>query len=141
MTRLRELRQARGWTLLEVAKKTGLSWGTIRLLETGKANRPRADTGRTIARLFGMKPEALFPAIRPPAEAPPTPEPEDVIEHPRPDRLTCFCGRQVPVSKAIRIIGSERYADRGWCSDDCLEADVRTRPCVEGRCDCRHRPE
>jgi len=134
VTRLRELRQARGWSRLELARRAGVSEWTIWAIEQGHSA-GRADTARKISRAFGLKPKSIFPAAT---------EPEDVIERPSQDRATCFCGRVMFAVKMIHVVNAPSYAGRHWCSEACLEADIRTRPCAEGTCGCRdgrHLPE
>ena len=57
--RLRELRDARGWSQGELAERLEVSRQTINALETGKYD-PSLPLAFRIARLFGLPIEAIF---------------------------------------------------------------------------------
>ena len=57
--RLRELRDARGWSQGELAEQLQVSRQTINALETGKYD-PSLPLAFRIARLFGQSIESLF---------------------------------------------------------------------------------
>ena len=57
--RLRELREAKGWSQGELAERLEVSRQTINALETGKYD-PSLPLAFRIARLFGQPIESLF---------------------------------------------------------------------------------
>ncbi len=57
--RLRELRDARGWSQGELAERLEVSRQTVNALETGKYD-PSLPLAFRIARLFGEQIEAIF---------------------------------------------------------------------------------
>ena len=57
--RLRELRDARGWSQGELAERLEVSRQTVNALETGKYD-PSLPLAFRIARLFGLPIEAIF---------------------------------------------------------------------------------
>ncbi len=57
--RLRELREARGWSQGELGERLDVSRQTINALETGKYD-PSLPLAFRIARLFGQPIESLF---------------------------------------------------------------------------------
>jgi len=57
--RLRELRQANGWSQGELGERLGVSRQTINALESGKCD-PALSLAFRIARLFGESIERLF---------------------------------------------------------------------------------
>ena len=57
--RLRELRDARGWSQGELAERLEVSRQTVNALETGKYD-PSLPLAFRIARLFGQPIESLF---------------------------------------------------------------------------------
>ena len=57
--RLRELRDARGWSQGELAERLDVSRQTVNALETGKYD-PSLPLAFRIARLFGLPIEAIF---------------------------------------------------------------------------------
>ena len=57
--RLRELRDARGWSQGELAERLEVSRQTINALETGKYD-PSLPLAFRIARLFGLRIEDVF---------------------------------------------------------------------------------
>lgn len=59
--RLREARTSRGWSLANVADRTGLSRGYVHALEKGKAKRPGAEAVRRLEDVLGP---LLLPAER-----------------------------------------------------------------------------
>jgi transcriptional regulator with XRE-family HTH domain len=66
--RIRQARSARGWSLTEAARRTGLSRAYINALELGKGKRPGADAVRRLEDVFGP----LTPAPElPPHDLPP----------------------------------------------------------------------
>lgn len=52
--RIAELRHARGWTQQELADRSGISWGYIRLLEAGYRRNIQARTAIKLANAFGI---------------------------------------------------------------------------------------
>ena len=57
--RLRELRDARGWSQGELAERLDVSRQTVNALETGKYD-PSLPLAFRIARLFGLRIEDIF---------------------------------------------------------------------------------
>ena len=57
--RLRELREARGWSQGELAEQLEVSRQTINALETGKYD-PSLPLAFAIAKLFGLSIESIF---------------------------------------------------------------------------------
>ena len=57
--RLRELRDARGWSQGELAERLDVSRQTVNALETGKYD-PSLPLAFRIARLFGLRIEDVF---------------------------------------------------------------------------------
>ncbi|MGH8053782.1 MAG: helix-turn-helix transcriptional regulator [Stenotrophomonas sp.] len=57
--RLRELRDAQGWSQGELAERLDVSRQTVNALETGKYD-PSLPLAFRIARLFGMRIEDIF---------------------------------------------------------------------------------
>ncbi len=57
--RLRELRDARGWSQGELAERLEVSRQTVNALETGKYD-PSLPLAFRIARLFGLRIEDIF---------------------------------------------------------------------------------
>ena len=57
--RLRELRDARGWSQGELAERLDVSRQTVNALETGKYD-PSLPLAFRIARLFGKRIETIF---------------------------------------------------------------------------------
>jgi transcriptional regulator with XRE-family HTH domain len=57
--RLAELRQRRGWTVVELAVRANLSETTVRRLELGLAGAPRPATARALAAALGVPPAAI----------------------------------------------------------------------------------
>lgn len=64
-TGLRALREARAFTMAEVAEATGIVMGTVYLLESGKTKRPRPGTIRKLAEFYGVTPDAIRAALAP----------------------------------------------------------------------------
>jgi transcriptional regulator with XRE-family HTH domain len=58
--RIRDLRQARGWTQTELAKHANLRQGTITNLETGARDNPTRDTLDKLAAAFGITVQELL---------------------------------------------------------------------------------
>ena len=60
--KLRQLRKERGWTQLEVARRSGIDRRTISYLEQdrNRNNQPSAKTLIGLARAFNIKPEELY---------------------------------------------------------------------------------
>lgn len=58
--RIFELRDARGWTQSELARRAGLHRNTISPLEAGSRKRPESPTLRKLARAFGMTVEEFL---------------------------------------------------------------------------------
>jgi DNA-binding XRE family transcriptional regulator len=57
---LRVAREDKGWSRVELAKRSGVTTQTIYLLETGQVKRPNVDTALRIAEALGRPVEALF---------------------------------------------------------------------------------
>jgi DNA-binding XRE family transcriptional regulator len=57
---LRAAREDKGWSRVELAKRTGLTTQTIYLLETGQVRKPNVDTALKLAEALGRPVEALF---------------------------------------------------------------------------------
>ncbi len=58
MRTIRELREARGWTRLELAMKLGVTPGTVYNWERGK-NEPKATQFRALAEALGVSMEEI----------------------------------------------------------------------------------
>jgi DNA-binding Xre family transcriptional regulator len=58
--RLKELREARGWTQLELAERAGVRQATISEMETGRAKRVGLDTLDRLARTLKVQPGELL---------------------------------------------------------------------------------
>lgn len=67
--RLRRLREERGFSKVEVAKRVGLTEGAIRQLESGRTKDPRFTEGVKLAELFRVTPHylALGDGLPPPS--------------------------------------------------------------------------
>ena len=59
MNRVRELRQAEGWTQLELAERTGVSRKTVNTIENGVFT-PSTIVALKMARALGRRVEDLF---------------------------------------------------------------------------------
>lgn len=57
--RVRELREARGWTQLQLAERTGVSRKTVNTIESGALN-PSTFISLRLARALGETVEQLF---------------------------------------------------------------------------------
>jgi transcriptional regulator with XRE-family HTH domain len=68
------LRDERGWTQEDLARKAGVSPTTISHIESGTIERPRVNTIRRLARGFGVSTEDL---TNPKASSPSAPSPEE----------------------------------------------------------------
>jgi transcriptional regulator with XRE-family HTH domain len=62
MRTIRELREARGWTQLELATRLGVTPSTVYNWERGR-HEPRAGQLREMARLFGVGMDDVAPAL------------------------------------------------------------------------------
>ncbi len=83
MEEVRRLRQEKGWNQNELAFHAGLAPSVISLVETGRRE-PNAATLRKLAAALGVEIPDLFKRPEAPkAEAPPSPEPEEVPEEER----------------------------------------------------------
>ncbi|TKS55166.1 helix-turn-helix transcriptional regulator [Luteimonas yindakuii] len=58
-SRIRELREARGWSQLELGERLGVSRQTVNAIETGKYD-PSLPLAFRIARLFEKRIETIF---------------------------------------------------------------------------------
>jgi len=58
--RMRELMKARGWSIDDVAEKSGQSYETVRNLYYGKTQNPRIETIMAIANVFGISVNCLM---------------------------------------------------------------------------------
>src|SRR5690242_10212706 len=73
--RIKAERAARGWTQKELAQRSGINFGYIRMLETNQRPNPTGETLQRLARAFGISVDELLEG--PPApdtETPPTAE-------------------------------------------------------------------
>jgi len=61
--RLKELREARGWTQLELAGRAGIRQATISEMETGRARRIGLDTIDRLARTLKVQPGELLELV------------------------------------------------------------------------------
>lgn len=66
--RLKELREARGWSQSELGRLSGVSQATINELESGKVTRPRASTLQPLAETLGVSVDVLLGRKPPPEE-------------------------------------------------------------------------
>ena len=95
--KIRELRAERGWTQLDLAKRSGLDRGYIANLEGSKSiQRPSADAFLKLASAFKIKPEELYHAAGYISEAkhikPRLETPEEIL-----DRLRLATPQSIPV--------------------------------------------
>lgn len=51
---IRELRQKKGWTQTELARRAGVRQGVLSYIESGKTKHPRIDTLGAIAKALGV---------------------------------------------------------------------------------------
>lgn len=58
--RIAELRRARGWSQEELADRSGISWGYIRLLEGGHRRNIQAQTAIKLANAFEITVDELL---------------------------------------------------------------------------------
>jgi DNA-binding Xre family transcriptional regulator len=63
--RLKELREARGWTQLELAERAGIRQATISEMETGRVRRVGLDTLDRLARALKVQPGELLELVPP----------------------------------------------------------------------------
>lgn len=99
--RVREARSRRGWSLADVAGRTGLSRGYISALEHGRARRLGADALRRLEDVLGPLADVDLPAAIPPGLA------------------TLARDRRLPVSEvrtlaSIRIGGRQPASQERW---------------------------
>ena len=59
-TVIRELRQKRGWTQTELARKAGVKQSVLSYIESGKTKHPRIDTLSAIASALGVSVQKLL---------------------------------------------------------------------------------
>lgn len=59
---IRELRQKKGWTQTELARRAGVKQGVLSDIESGKTKHPRIDTLAAIAFALGVRIEELLKA-------------------------------------------------------------------------------
>ncbi len=57
---IRELRQKKGWTQTELARRSGVKQGVLSDIENGKTKHPRIDTLAMIAKALGVPVEMLI---------------------------------------------------------------------------------
>lgn len=57
---IRELRQKRGWTQTELARKAGVKQSVLSYIESGKTKHPRIDTLSAIASALGVSVQKLL---------------------------------------------------------------------------------
>lgn len=60
MSRLKELRTAKNWSLAELARRSGISHVTISLIETGNIRKSRISTVSKLAFALGVDPGELL---------------------------------------------------------------------------------
>lgn len=125
MSRLRELRQARGWTLKYLSGQAGVSLATVHNIEAGRTY-PSRQTQKALSDAFGLKVWAIFPAAQD--------EPEVRPKISDPKEACTWCGLRVPKSSMIIISNAPTYAKRRWHSERCMEQDIGTDPCARGEC-------
>jgi transcriptional regulator with XRE-family HTH domain len=61
--RLKALREAKGWTQEELARRAGISVASVRHLEQADRVDPRTSSVVSLADAFGMAPERLLKAL------------------------------------------------------------------------------
>lgn len=61
---VRRWREERGWTQVDLAKRSGVSQNHVSAIETGKLANPRADTSEKLARAFGVTIDELYQDTR-----------------------------------------------------------------------------
>lgn len=66
---LRERREELGWSLADVAERTGLSRAYVHALERGRTKRPSAATVRSMESAFGSLSPSVAPTDAPPGLA------------------------------------------------------------------------
>lgn len=57
---IRELRQKRGWSQTELARKSGVKQSVLSYIESGKTKNPRIDTLAAIASALGVSVQKLL---------------------------------------------------------------------------------
>ena len=57
---IRELRQKKGWTQTELARRAGVKQGVLSCIESGRTKNPRSDTMAAIAAALGVSVERLM---------------------------------------------------------------------------------
>lgn len=57
---IRELRQKKGWTQTELARRAGVKQGVLSYIENGRTKHPRSDTLAAIASALGVSVERLI---------------------------------------------------------------------------------
>ena len=57
---IRELRQKKGWTQTELARRAGVKQGVLSCIESGRTKNPRSDTLAAIAAALGVSVEQLM---------------------------------------------------------------------------------
>ena len=57
---IRELRQKKGWTQTELARRSGIKQGVLSYIENGRTKHPRSDTLAAIASALGVPVERLM---------------------------------------------------------------------------------
>ena len=57
---IRELRQKRGWSQNELAKRAGIKQSVLSFIESGRTKNPRVDTLSAIAAALGVPVERLI---------------------------------------------------------------------------------
>ncbi|MBV9327671.1 MAG: XRE family transcriptional regulator [Chloroflexi bacterium] len=103
---LRQHRQSRGLTQVELAERAGLSWRGISDLERGLKQAPRASTVRLLARGLGLsEPEAaaLLRAARP-GQAPDANERPGCVHHNLPLSATSFVPREGEIGSVEHVL-------------------------------------
>lgn len=58
--KIRNLRKKNNWTLVELAKESGVGQSTINDIETGKAKNPKSETLAKLAMTFGISVDGLL---------------------------------------------------------------------------------
>ncbi|MBO5968276.1 MAG: helix-turn-helix transcriptional regulator [Clostridia bacterium] len=60
---IRELREKKGWTQTELARRAGVKQGVLSYIESGKTKHPRSDTLGAIAFALGVPVEKLIQKV------------------------------------------------------------------------------
>src|SRR5215203_1380400 len=105
--RVFELRDARGWSQVELAERAGINPATVTHVETGKVQ-PRLGTLRRLARAFGVDVEELSPPPKPP----PPPKTPIAASTPRELETKVYGAPADAISAELRPVLSEPEAQQ-----------------------------